>query len=183
MCSVWPGAAKPRAPKGTAASSPVPRGGMQKTTASEEVWTRSREVPTRDREIRPCGASLSGRAASAVSGDEIELFVQIMAKPREESVWLETTTEVVGRSSKITTTAWLKGKAAAAALCWPGKRSRGCKLDIPQLRLTAPTGLKWKTLRGAGGCAGGRNFPPPVVLWLQLTLWHVKQAGLGEAED
>lgn len=78
---------------------------MQKTTTSEEVWTRSREVPTRDREIRPCGASLSGRAASAVSGDEIELFVQIMAKPREESVWLETTTEVVGRSSKITATA------------------------------------------------------------------------------
>lgn len=78
---------------------------MQKTTTSEEVWTRSRGVPTRDREIRPCGASLSGRAASAVSGDEIELFVQIMAKPREESVWLETTTEVVGRSSKITATA------------------------------------------------------------------------------
>lgn len=94
--------AKTRSPKGTAASSPVPRGGMQKTTTTEEVWTRSRELPTQDREDQLCGASLPGQAVSTVSRDEIELFVQIMAKQREESVWLETTTEVIRRSSKIT---------------------------------------------------------------------------------
>lgn len=164
-----------------------PNPGLQR---AQQLLPRCPEVGCRrPPQARRCGPEAgryppgTARSVPAVRPYLGELFVQIMAKPREESVWLETTTEVVGRSSKITTTAWLKGKAAAAALCWPGKRSRGCKLDIPQLRLTAPTGLKWKTLRGAGGCAGGRNFPPPVVLWLQLTLWHVKQAGLGEAED
>lgn len=68
-------------------------------------------VPTQDREDQLCGASLPGQAVSTVSRDEIELFVQIMAKQREESVWLETTTEVIRRSSKITAADWLKGKA------------------------------------------------------------------------
>lgn len=121
-------------------------------TTTEDVWTRSMEVPTQDREDWLCGVSLPGRAVSTVSGDEIELIVQIMAKPHEESVWLESMTEVIRRSSKTTAADWLKAKAAAAALRWPGKRSRVCKLDFPLLHLTVPTGLKRKTLRGAGGC-------------------------------
>lgn len=101
-CTVWPEAAKIKSMKGTAAPSPPPGGGTQKTTATTELWTRSRETPTQDREDQLCSVSLSGRAVSTVSGDEIELFVQIMAKPREGSVWLETTTEVIRRSSEIT---------------------------------------------------------------------------------
>lgn len=78
------------------------RGEIQKITKIEEVWTRSREVPTQDCEDGLCGVSLSGRALSTANGDEIELFVQIMAKPHEESVWLETTAEDTRRSSKTT---------------------------------------------------------------------------------
>lgn len=58
MCIIRPGAAKTRCLKDTAASSLLPRAGMQKSTTAEEVWMRSGEVPTRDRHDWLCGASL-----------------------------------------------------------------------------------------------------------------------------
>lgn len=68
---------------------------------------------------------------------------------------------------------WLtEGEGSAAALRWPGKRSRVCKLDFPQLHLTAPAELQRKTLRGAGGCAWGEFSTPSCPLVAVNSVTH-----------
>ena len=165
MCTIWPGTAKTRSLKGTAASFFL---GAQRWDAEDHHNHRGVDQKQGGTQPGRQGPALwhipIGQAASTVGGDEIQLFVQITAKPREESVWLETTTEVIRRSSDTTAADWLTGKAAAAALRCPGKCSRVCKLDFPQLHFTAPTGLERKTLRGAGACAWGEFSTPSCPL-------------------
>lgn len=86
--TVWPGAAKTRNLKGTAASSPVCRSGMQKTTTTKEAWTRSREVPRTARTVSAVCPYLGELYQQSVEM-RLSCFFQIMAKPHEESVWLK----------------------------------------------------------------------------------------------
>lgn len=111
---------------------------------------------------------IPGLPMSPVSGDRIELFVQTTAK-LQKSGWQETTTELVRRRSTTIAADWMKVKAASATP--HGKESlHTLQAGFPQLHLAVPTGLKWKTLRGPGGCVWGGNFPPPPVFWLLLSL-------------
>ena len=91
------------------------------------------------------------RIISAAQGPHTwAVCVQITAEPWEQSIWLETTTELIRRCRAD----WMKMKAVFVALCWQGSLPV-CKLDFPQLHLTVPMGLKWKTLKGPGMCVGG----------------------------
>lgn len=113
----------------------------------------------------------------------LSCFFQIMAKPREESVWLKNH-DWSNQKKQQDKGHGLTGREGSC--CCPALARevlQGLQTGFSPATLNSPNwALKGKPLEELGDVGEG-NFPPPLVLWLLLSLWHINQAGLGEAGD